>query len=278
MANRHLGIGKARDLRLLGVVALVAVVAAALVVAAWSRHHSPPVRSAHPARPAPPTRPTGSGAGSSAHSGGPCWRPLTRPAKLSPRSSRPSPAEARPVACYPNLAQATAAGYPPAPLPTRVVELGEVYLTPTGRAFRTRCQRAADQLGFVVPCPALLPTAAPGTAPPELCQGRMACSGEQVFIVNDAGFLVPPGYLGVEQQPQGHLVIMAAPRRPSDPRPPNDVLGCYADQPVATATIHGTRPSCWAVPAAQRSTAATPWFAGPSEGSTWASACTAGAS
>jgi hypothetical protein len=31
------------------------------------------------------------------------------------------------------------------------------------------------------------------------------------------------------------------PRQPNDPRPPNDVLGCYADHPVATATVHGTR-------------------------------------
>ena len=80
-------------------------------------------------------------------------------------------------------------------------------------------------------------------APPELCEGgRVACSrGQVVFFLNDGGFLVPPGYLGVAKQAQGHLVIMAAPRRPDDPRPPSDRLGCYADHPVATATVHGTR-------------------------------------
>ena len=121
------------------------------------------------------------------------------------------------------------------------MELGGVYLAPTSRAFRDRCQRAADQLGFVVPCPELLPTAAPGTSPPELCEGRTSCSGEVVFIVNDGGFLVPPGYLGVEKHAQGHLVLMATPRRPGEPRPPNDVLGCYVDHPVAKATVHGSR-------------------------------------
>jgi hypothetical protein len=239
MANRHLSLRKARDVRLLGVVALVAVVAAALVVAARSRHH-PPIQSAHPS--------TTSTADAPYWIGGRIVCPLGRPVLASSNQAsyppghpgRPPP-DARPVACYPSVAQATAAGYPPAPPPAGAVELGGVYLTPTSRPFRTRCQRAADQLGFVVPCPELLPTAASGTAPPELCQGRRSCSGEQEFIVNDGGFLVPPGYLGVEQQSQGHLVIMATPRRPNNPRPPNDVLGCYADHPVATATVHGTR-------------------------------------
>jgi hypothetical protein len=241
MANRHLSLGRARDLRLLGVVALVAVIVAVLVVTAWARHDLPPVQSAHPG--------TTSTADAPYRIGGRSICPLGRPVlAFSNQASYPPghpghlPPDARPVACYPNLAQAAAAGYPPAPLPTGAVQLGGVYLTPTSRAFRTRCQHAADQLGFVVPCPELLPTTAPGTAPPELCEGGpVACSGEQVFIVNDGGFLVPPGYLGVEQQPQGHLVIMATPRRPNDPRPPNDRLGCYADHPVANATVHGTR-------------------------------------
>ena len=240
MARRHLQIGQVRDLRLLGVVALMAVVVGASLVATRSRHHPPPVQSAHPG--------TTSTADAPYRIGGRSICPLGRPvlassnqASYPPGHPGHPPPDARPVACYPNVARAAAAGYPPAPLPTGAVQLGGVYLTPTSRAFRTRCQHAADQLGFVVPCPALLPTTAPGTAPPELCQGRTSCSGEQVFIVNDGGFLVPPGYLGVEQQPQGHLVIMATPRRPNDPRPPNEVLGCYAEHPVATATVHGTR-------------------------------------
>lgn len=242
MANRHLGITKAREVWwLLGVVALVTVVAAAsLVVAGWPRHRSPPVQSAHPS--------TTSAADAPYRIGDRITCPLGRPvlassnqASYPPGHPGHPPPEVRPVACYSDVAQATAAGYPPAPLPAGAVELGGVYLAPTSRAFRTRCQHAADQLGFVVACPALLPTTAPGTAPPESCGGRAPCSGERVFIVNDGGFLVPPGYFGVEKQAQGHLVIMAAPRRATDPRPPSDVLGCYADHGVATATVHGTQ-------------------------------------
>jgi hypothetical protein len=239
MAGRHQSVGQASGLWLLVALVLATVFAAALVLAARSGHR-PAAGPAHPS--------TTSTADAPYQIGQRVICPLARPvlassdrASYPPGHPRHPPPGAHPVACYPGVAQATAAGYPPAPLPAGAVELGGVYLTPTSQAFRSRCQHAADQLGFVVPCPELLPTAAPGTAPPELCEGRTSCSGEQVFIVNDGGFLVPPGYLGVEQQPQGHLVIEAAPRRANDPRPPNDVLGCYADHPVARATVHGTR-------------------------------------
>jgi hypothetical protein len=239
MAGRHHSVVQARGLRLLGGLLLATVVAAALVLATRSGHRPA-------AGPAPPGATGAADAPYQVGDRGIC--PLGRPVLASSnRASYPPghpghpPPGAHPVACYPSVAKAAAAGYPPAPLPAGAVELGGVYLTPTGQAFRRRCQHAADQLGFVVPCPELLPTAAPGTAPPELCEGRASCSGEPAFTVNDGGFLVPPGYLGVEQQPQGHLVIEAAPRRPDDPRPPDDALGCYADHPVARATVHGTR-------------------------------------
>jgi len=238
MAGRHHSVGQARSLRLLGTLVLAAVIAAALVLAARSGHH--------PAA-APTPSDTTSPADAPYQLGDRSICPLGRPvlassnqASYPPGHPGHPPPGAHPVACYPSVAQATAAGYPPAPLPAGAVELDGVYLAPTSQAFRRRCQQAADQLGFVVPCPGLLPPAAPGTAPPELCQGRGSCSGEVLFIVNDSGFLVPPGYLGVEKQSLGHLVVMAAPRRPNDPRPPNDVLGCYADHPVARATVQGT--------------------------------------
>ena len=239
MAGRHQSVGQARGLRLLGVLVLATVVAAALVLAARSGHRSA-VGPAHPS--------TTNTADAPYKIGDRVLCPLGQPvlATSNQRSYPPGhpghpPPDARPVACYPSVAHATAAGYPPAPLPPGAVELGGFYLIPTGQAFRLRCQRAADQLGFVVPCPELLPTAASGTAPPQLCEGRMSCSGEQVFIINDGGFLVPPGYLGVEKQSQGHLVVMAIPRRLNDPRPPNDRLGCYADHQVARSTVHGTQ-------------------------------------
>jgi hypothetical protein len=49
----------------------------------------------------------------------------------------------------------------PAPPPAGTLEVGGVYLTPTGAPFRRRCQQAADRVGFAVPCPVLLP-ATPG--------------------------------------------------------------------------------------------------------------------
>jgi hypothetical protein len=239
MAGRHQSLGQARGPRLLGALVLATVVAAALMLAA--RSGNPP--AAEPAHPS-----TTSAADAPYQIGGRVLCPLGQPvlAASNQRSYPPGhpghpPPGARPVACYLSVAQAAAAGYPPAPLPAGAVELGGVYLTPTSEAFRIRCQRAADQLGFVVPCPELLPAAASGTEPPELCQGRTSCSGEQVFIVNDGGFLVPPGYLGVEKQSQGHLVVMATPRRSNDPRPPNDRLGCYADHRVARSTVHDTQ-------------------------------------
>jgi hypothetical protein len=240
MTSRRLEIRPGRDLRLLGVLALVALVVAASVVVARSRDHPSPVRSAHPGSTSPADAPYRIGDTVVCPLGRPVLAASDQASYPPGHPGHPAPG-ARPVACYPSVAQAAAAGYPPAPLPAGAAELGGVYLAPTSRAFQARCRRAADQLGFVVPCPGLLPTVGPGTAPPELCEGRGSCSGEVTFIVNDGGFLVPPGYLGVEQQAQGHLVIMAAPARPDDPRPPADRLACYADHPVATATVHGAR-------------------------------------
>jgi hypothetical protein len=40
----------------------------------------------------------------------------------------------------------------PGALPPGAVEVGGVYLSPTSRTFRAGCRRAADRLGFAVPC------------------------------------------------------------------------------------------------------------------------------
>jgi hypothetical protein len=61
------------------------------------------------------------------------------------------PRSVRPVVCYQTAMLATAAGYRPAPLPAGILEVGGVYLTPTGERLRRRCQRAAAGLGFPVP-------------------------------------------------------------------------------------------------------------------------------
>jgi hypothetical protein len=110
------------------------------------------------------------------------------------------PQDARAIACYQTLDEAAAAGYRPAPLPPGALVIGGVYLAPTDRAFRARCRLAADRLGFVVPCPGLLPTSAPGTAPPTLCGTQVPCRRGQGLVLQQEGFAVPPGYLGVEKQ------------------------------------------------------------------------------
>src|SRR6266542_4446769 len=77
------------------------------------------------------------------------------------------PAHHRPLAEQRRRTWAIAAtgGYAPAPLPAGALEIGGVYLARTSRGFRARCHQVADRLGFAVPCPGLLPTAAPGSPP-----------------------------------------------------------------------------------------------------------------
>ena len=54
-------------------------------------------------------------------------------------------------------------------------EVGGVQLTATDQAFRTSCQQVADQVGFAIPCPGLLPTWPPDSPPPQLCEEMSAC-------------------------------------------------------------------------------------------------------
>jgi hypothetical protein len=113
-----------------------------------------------------------------------------------------------------------------------------VYLTPTDQAFRFRCQLAANRLGLAVPCPTLLPTSAPGTAPPELCGQEFPCNRGQGFVFRREGFVVPPDYLGVDKQPQGSLEITASPARQ-----PTGVVdfACQTERPIATVRVQGSR-------------------------------------
>jgi hypothetical protein len=155
--------------------------------------------------------------------------------------ARPPP-HARPVACYQTPEEAAAAGYRPAPLPAGALMIGGVYLTPTDRAFRSGCQLAADRLGFAVPCPELLPTRPPGTAPPRVCERRSPypCQQGLPFGLHHAGFQVPPGYLGVDKQPQGSLEISAAPTRKSTAAIDRGVA-CETERRIATVRVQGSR-------------------------------------
>ena len=152
------------------------------------------------------------------------------------------PHDARPVACYQTPEEAAAAGYRPAPLPAGALVIGGVYLTRTDRAFRSGCQLAADRLGFAVPCPELLPTRPPGTAPPRVCERRYPypCQQGLPFGLHHAGFQVPPGYLGVDKQPQGSLEISAAPA-PKSTAAIDRGVACETERRIATVRVQGSR-------------------------------------
>ena len=158
---------------------------------------------------------------------------------MSDHTSYPAGHPAKPlatataVACYQTTAKAASAGYTPAPLPAGALEVGGVYLTPTSRGFRARCQQAADRLGFAVPCPGLLPTLAPGLPRPRLCQEPPACQPRQALVFTQE-FVVPFGAVGA---PGGHgsLLIAATPAHGSAG------LQCPGEHRIATPTVQQTQ-------------------------------------
>ena len=110
----------------------------------------------------------------------PNWPVLAMANHVSYPSGNPTrpPAGTTAVACYHTVADAASAGYPPASPPPGVLEVGGVYLTPTSEAFQRDCQRVADRLGAMVPCPRLLPAMPPGFPPPQLCKDENQCRRE----------------------------------------------------------------------------------------------------
>ena len=229
---RRLHVGPASGLQALGVAAAVLVLA--LVVTGRSLRGGETRPSAQPARPAAADAPY--------RIGDRVTCPLAHSvlATADGRSYPPGhparpPRDADPVACYQTAAQATAAGYAPAPPPAGVLELGGVYLVPTSGRLHRRCQEAAELLGFAVPCPSLLPQPPPNAPPPTLCDRRLPCSPESGFLLEVSGFVVPPGYVGVDPATGARLVIGAA--RPAAPFP----VACFGERPVATVNVRGTR-------------------------------------
>jgi hypothetical protein len=87
-----------------------------------------------------------------------------------------------------------------------------------------------------VPCPGLLPTLAPGVAPPRLCEGPPTCQRGQWLRFQWDGFQVPPGYLGPSDY--GTLDIDAGPTHGAAGRLP---LRCRNARRIATPTVHQTR-------------------------------------
>jgi hypothetical protein len=139
------------------------------------------------------------------------------------------------ITCFQTATQAASAGYPPAPPPAGVLEVGGVYLAPTSASFRARCRRAADRLGFAVPCPGLLPTLAPGVPPPRLCEEPPTCQRGRFLRFQWDGFQIPIGYRGPADY--GTLDIVAGPTRSAGRLMPP----CPDEHRVAGLTVHQTR-------------------------------------
>jgi stage V sporulation protein SpoVS len=236
---RRVRVGPASSPKALGVVA-VAVLVVALVVT--GRFLNP----SSGRRPAGPTSVRSATVSSQAPSriGGkagcpPAWPVLAMSNHASYPAGHPAlpPPGATPVACYQTAAQAAGAGYAPARLPAGAVEVRGVYLTPPSRRFRASCQRAADRLGFAVPCPGLLPTTAPGTAPRELCEASATCRRGQLLAFSHDRFVVPFGYVGAPGG-SGALMILAMPARgTTDGRG----LRCRGERRIATPMVHRIR-------------------------------------
>jgi hypothetical protein len=136
------------------------------------------------------------------------------------------------VTRYQTALEAASAGYPPAPPPADVLEVGGVCLAPTSASFQARCRRAADRLGLAVPCPGLLPIPAPGVPPPRLCEEPPTCQRGRFLRFQWDGFQIPIGYRGpVRLRHPGHR------RRPTGSAgrflPP-----CPDERRVAAPTVH----------------------------------------
>jgi hypothetical protein len=86
-----------------------------------------------------------------------------------------------------------------------------------------------------VPCPTLLPTPSPDAAPPILCDPRFLCVPGVEFLFEEGGFVVPPGYAGVDGQPRGRLALAAAKQVTAFP------VACLGGQRVATVEVRATR-------------------------------------
>jgi hypothetical protein len=117
-------------------------------------------------------------------------------------------------------------------------QVGGVHLTPTNQAFRASCQQVADQVGFAIPCPGLLPTWPPDSPPPQLCEDISGCERGR-WMVFAHRFAVPAGYVGAlggsdTVERFGALVVLA---RPAHGAAGWSALGCRNERQLATPTV-----------------------------------------
>jgi hypothetical protein len=238
MAQRS-RLGRAGDPRVLGAVAAALLLAALVVTGRVLSADRPSPAAPPPASSGPGTRPP-------LRLGGtvecpPGWPVLAAADHVSYPPGHPGqPPRVAAVACYRTAAQAADAGYAPAPLPPGAVEVGGVYLAPAGTAFRAGCRRAADRLGFAVPCPGLLPSLPPGAPPPRLCGEPGTCRRGQLLQFGLVGFEVAVDYVGQPgaQEPSGALLIVASPARAAAG---GFTAPCPDERRIAAPTVHGAR-------------------------------------
>jgi hypothetical protein len=136
---------------------------------------------------------------------------------------------------------ATRAVAPSGSRPAGAVEVEGVPLVPTSQAFRASCRRAADRLGFAVPCPWLLPIPASGGAPSRLCQEVGTCRRDELWFPME-GFVVPADSTGTPGR-LGALSLLATPDPATAGGP---AFWCPNQRPVATPTLDG-RPAVLAI-------------------------------
>lgn len=145
----------------------------------------------------------------------------------------------RPDRCYTTTEEAEAAGYALGMPPPGGLVVDGVYLVFVN--LDRQCLRAAAGLGFRVPCPTRLPNPGAGSRPAR-CGDRSSfgrftrppCVHEQAFLLDQAGFGVPPGY-GAGALGGSHLVITAS--RGEDPGVAPRVLDCPDSRIVGSIVV-----------------------------------------
>lgn len=114
---------------------------------------------------------------------------------------------------------------------TRMLEVGGVVLVPSSGAVRRQCERAARELGYAVPCPAMLPKGSYSTPPIiEGCRLRLVGPGCFEWRRWLAGSIEFPSEVRVS-----HLVIQGSPR----PRSPARFVHGPAWWPGANVEVVG---------------------------------------
>jgi hypothetical protein len=145
----------------------------------------------------------------------------------------------RPDHCYSTPEEAEEAGYTPALPPPGGLVVDGVYLVLVN--LDQECLRAASHVGFRVPCPTRLPNPGAGSRSAR-CGDRTSfgrftrppCVHKRTFLLDQAGFGVPPGY-GAGALGGSHLVITAS--RGEDPGIAPLVLECPEARVVGSIIV-----------------------------------------